>query len=358
MSYYPQKIITPLFTVGRYEPSIDKLAAFFQENKHPLESDLEALAKESNISMVEIKQYYDQHGLKDIPIQNHKEGKSNEPIIETKKPRFTVKTSASQSHPSSHIHKQLNHEMSYLDQEKEKENKKIAKSITQIPHPQLNSQKDIKHFLSTMDSTKSLDSRINIVSILVNTKESLLSEFSTNKLLGIISDWVHDCKDTYLDESSQGIVLVESLITLIISLCQRMTISYSELKKTKIGKNINKFGKLCTGELNKSCLDLVQKWKKMIDNYSRQQEKEANNNNSDDEYLKKKTRRDNNYNDHNGYYTNDITSQSISMNKKYEHYSLLLTFKHLNINNSLINFISELLTFLEQNMMSTREKII
>ena len=165
----------------------------------------------------------------------------------------------------------------------------------------ITSLSSLQSLISQMKSSSSFTSRQNhIRSLLSITDSSLFSELIASKGIHILSKWIHDYKDACQgggDLSKEE----ENLVIDIIRICDQCYLSISDLKDTKIGKNINKLGKELGPEsrAKRECEEIVEKWRKMIDKA---------NDDSNDNYVGRKTHRE---------YNDDEYSRAINSNNKH-----------------------------------------
>lgn len=165
----------------------------------------------------------------------------------------------------------------------------------------ITSLSSLQSLISQMKSSSSFTSRQNhIRSLLSITDSSLFSELIASKGIHILSKWIHDYKDACQgggDLSKEE----ENLVIDIIRICDQCYLSISDLKDTKIGKNINKLGKELGPEsrAKRECEEIVEKWRRMIDKA---------NDDSNDNYVGRKTHRE---------YNDDEYSRAINTNNKH-----------------------------------------
>lgn len=184
----------------------------------------------------------------------------------------------------------------------------------------------LQSLVSQMKSSSSFSSRQNHVQSILTIKDPFLyDELINSKGIHILSKWIHDYKESVQgggDISSEE----EELIMDIIDICERCSLSINDLRDTKIGKNINKLGKLLRNETRaqKACEDIVNKWRKMIDSGN------SESNRYNDNYVGKKTKRD---------YHNDDEYSNINSNKS-NHYSNNSNNNNDNNNSSRNNLIN------------------
>ena len=207
-----------------------------------------------------------------------------------------------------------------------------SQKITTLP--------SLQALISQMKSSSSLSSRQALVNQLLQMKESLYPDFVHNKGINILSRWIHGYKENF-ENGSTLTTEEESLISDIIQICDRCDLTFSDMKNSKIGKNINKLSKaLKSGKIQIICQDIVSKWKEMCKNHS--------NNNNDDEYLSRKTKREstniiiNNNNNINitmnaGFKNNVVIGSFANGNKKYV--------KLINIFYLIFSFVSLTITY-------------
>lgn len=131
--------------------------------------------------------------------------------------------------------------------------------------------KNVYTLTTLMKKEKRLHIKLAISKLLNKVEdEEVLEKFTELQGTSLIANWISDFKER-IERESNDINFEENhtmneVINNILNLCGRITISVYELKTSRIGKKINKLGKIIKDDvLRKRCKDIVEKWKLTIE---------------------------------------------------------------------------------------------
>ena len=191
---------------------------------------------------------------------------------------------------------------------KDKKQYSNAEDSIEISYELITSVPQLKNFIKKIPKCHTISSRLTATKILLDMKNNeLYQKFIELKGVSILSNWLKEYKKSV--QSGTDLTLDEELInTNIIYLCQQIHLSKNDLINSKIGKNINSLGKALPEEspLRKKCEEIIDKWKKMLENEDNNEENEKANE-EQAEQLKINNNREeiNNFNNNNNSFLNN-----------------------------------------------------
>lgn len=126
--------------------------------------------------------------------------------------------------------------------------------------------RSLPNLINAMKHNKGLNHRLEASRLLLSIEDHfLLTKFMQHQGTSVISEWISEYKDK-IEKNDQIDNDTYELLINIIDFADKLPILVSDLKSSKIGKKINKIGKMCNNlTLKSKCEDLVEKWKRMIE---------------------------------------------------------------------------------------------
>lgn len=147
--------------------------------------------------------------------------------------------------------------------------------------------------VTSMRRDKKLEDRLQMSSVLAKMEDpNLLSKFMQLHGASVLSDWISEYKEKFEKDENINNIILEILLN-VLNLADKLPISVADLKSSKIGRKINKLGKIVSNNAIKlKCEELVEKWKRMFEDTRGKKDKESKRdmytNEDKGNYLKRK----------------------------------------------------------------------
>ncbi len=128
--------------------------------------------------------------------------------------------------------------------------------------------KQVAGIISSIKKENNIESRLELSVALINiTNPNCLTRFLQLNGTTHLGYWIDDYRDQ-IEFRENVDPKVFDILSNILNFCDKLPISVSDLKFSKIGKKINKLGKCIDYEkkIKSKCEELVSRWKKMIEN--------------------------------------------------------------------------------------------
>lgn len=150
----------------------------------------------------------------------------------------------------------------------------LSKKISSLP--------ELQSFIKLLPKCETISSKLAATQNLLDidiTEIDLYKQFIELKGLLIFSGWIKEYKNS-VQKGTDLTKDEEVIVTNIVTLCDKMNLTISDLKNSKIGKNINSLAKLLSEDKipKKPCSDIVAKWRFMIDANEENEKNEKENN--------------------------------------------------------------------------------
>lgn len=180
--------------------------------------------------------------------------------------------------------------------------------------------KQVAGIISSIKKENTIESRLELSVALINiTNQNCLTRFLQLNGTTHLGYWIDDYREQ-IEYRENVDTKVFDILSNILNFCDKLPISVSDLKFSKIGKKINKLGKCIDNEkkIKSKCEELVARWKKMIENLKDKKKSNDDKNKNDSNYPNEHS------DDQSNYEISKSPHKQISNNyHNYENSSLL-----------------------------------